>query len=83
MELDENVLRIIASETEVPIEEITGDTDLFDDLDFDSLDLINIIQNFEDINGLRIELNDFSECRTVKDISDRFHELSAESIPLS
>mgnify|MGYP002641858543 CR=1 FL=1 len=83
MELDKNVLRIIASETDVPIEEITGDTDLFDDLDFDSLDLINIIQNFEDINGLRIELNDFSECRTVKDISDRFQELSAESIPLS
>ena len=83
MELDKNVLRIIASETDVPIEEITGDTDLFDDLDFDSLDLINIIQNFEYSNGLRIEINDFSECRTVKDISDRFQELSAESIPLS
>ena len=83
MELDKNVLRIIASETDVPIEEITGDTDLFDDLDFDSLDLINIIQNFEYSNGLRIEINDFSECRTVKDISDRFQELSAESVPLS
>lgn len=83
MELDENVLRIIASERDIPVEEITGDTHLFDDLDFDSLDLINIIHNLEYSNGLIVEIDDFSECRTVKDISDRFQELSAESVPLS
>ena len=83
MELDENVLRFISEETDIPLEEITADTNLYDDLDMDSLDFINVVAKLEQSNGLRVEINDFIDCRTVKDISDRFHELSAESVPLS
>ena len=47
MELDENVLRFISEETDIPLEEITADTNLYDDLDMDSLDFINVVVKFE------------------------------------
>ena len=83
MKLDANLLKSISEESGIPIEEITSDKDVFDDLDMDSLDLINVVTNFEYSSGLRVEMNDFIDCRTVGDFSDRFYELQAESVPLS
>ena len=52
MELDKNLLKSISEESGIPIEELTFDKDLFDDLDMDSLDLINVVTNFEFSSGL-------------------------------
>ena len=82
MELDKNLVEVISNVMAIPVEEITPDKDVIDDLGMDSMDLIDVINQTDEFTGLNdMELNDFSECRTVQDFSDRFTELLAESVP--
>ena len=82
MELDKNLVEVISNVMAMPVEEITPDKDVIDDLGMDSMDLIDVINQTDEFTGLNdMELNDFSECRTVQDFSDRFTELLAESVP--
>ena len=81
-DLDSNLVDVIARVMAIPVEEITPDKDVIDDLGMDSMDLIDVINQTDEFTGLNdMELNDFSECRTVQDFSDRFTELLAESVP--
>ena len=82
MELDRNLVEVISNVMAIPVEEITPDKDVIDDLGMDSMDLIDVINQTDEFTGLNdMEINDFSECRTVQDFSDRFTELLAESVP--
>ena len=82
MELDKNLVEVISNVMAIPVEEITPDKDVIDDLGMDSMDLIDVINQTDEFTGLNdMELNDFSECRTVQDFSDRFTELLAKSVP--
>ena len=82
MELDKNLVEVISNVMAIPVEEITPDKDVIDDLGMDSIDLIDVINQTDEFTGLNdMELDDFSECRTVQDFSDRFTELLAESVP--
>ena len=82
MELDKNLLEVISKVSTIPIEELEPDKDLFDDLGMDSLDLIEIINQTDEFTGSnQMELDDFSDCRTIKDFSDRFTEGLAKSVP--
>jgi acyl carrier protein len=82
MELDKNLVEVISNVMAIPVEEITPDKDVLDDLGMDSMDLIDVINQTDEFTGLNdMEINDFSECRTVQDFSDRFTELLAESVP--
>ena len=75
MELDQNLLEVISRVMDIPVKEITPDKDLFDDLGMDSLDFIEIINQSDEFTGPnQMELNDFSDCRTIKDFSNRFTE---------
>jgi acyl carrier protein len=82
MELDKNLLEVISRVMDIPVKEITPDKDLFDDLGMDSLDFIEIINQSDERTGpTQMELDDFSDCRTIKDFSDRFTEGLAKSVP--
>ena len=82
MELDKNLVEVISNVMAIPVEEITPDKDVIDDLGMDSMDLIYVINQTDEFTGLNdMEIDDFSECRTVQDFSDRFTELLAESVP--
>jgi len=82
MELDRNLVEVISNVMAIPVEEITPDKDVIDDLGMDSMDLIDVINQTDEFTGLNdMEIDDFSECRTVQDFSDRFTELLAESVP--
>ena len=82
MELDKNLVEVISNVMAMPVEEITPDKDVIDDLGMDSMDLIDVINQTDEFTGVnQMELDDFSECRTVQDFSDRFTELLAESVP--
>ena len=82
MELDKNLVEVISNVMAIPVEEITPDKDVIDDLGMDSMDLIDVINQTDEFTGLNdMEIDDFSECRTVQDFSDRFTELLAESVP--
>ena len=81
-DIDKNLIEVIAKVMAIPVEEITPNKDVIDDLGMDSMDLIDMINQTDQFTGVnQMEISDYSECRTVQDFSDRFTELLAESVP--
>lgn len=64
----EKVKQILLEYTEVPPSEITLKTDLMNDLDLNSLDIVNIVVAFEDEFGIEIPDRAIRDLTTVEDI---------------
>lgn len=64
----EKVKKILLDYTEVPADEITLKTDLVNDLDFNSLDVMNIVVAFEDEFKIEIPDRVIKDLMTVEDI---------------
>ena len=63
----EKVREIICEQFDVDEESVTLDTDIRDDLDADSLDMVDLVMSFED--EFKIEVPD-SAIETVKTVDD-------------
>ena len=64
----EEVIEIIANVTEVDKEMIKEDSNLIKDLEIDSLDLVDLVVEFENKYNFQIPDQDVKEIQTVKDI---------------
>ena len=60
---------------EVPAEDITPDARLFEDLDLDSIDAVDLIVKFQEITGKKIPAMEFRSVRTVDDVVEKIHVL--------
>ena len=50
--------------------EITPDADLYEDLDLDSIDAVDLAVKITEITGKRVNPEDFKKVRTVRDLVD-------------
>ncbi|WP_448516204.1 acyl carrier protein [Pseudothermotoga sp.] len=73
-ELMERIKEIIADKLGVDIDEVTDDADLIDDLDADSLDLVDLAMAIEDEFGVTIADEELEKIRTVRDIFKELYE---------
>lgn len=64
----EKVIAIISEQLDVDIEKITLETSLIDDLEADSLDVVELIMAFEDEFSTKIEEDALENIQTVQDI---------------
>ncbi|WP_290773533.1 acyl carrier protein [Anaerofustis sp.] len=71
----ERVRDIIVKQLEVSEEAVTMDTSFTDDLDVDSLTLIELIADFEDEFNIEIEEDKLEDMKTVKDVVDYLESL--------
>lgn len=60
----------LASELEVPIEDISGSTRFREDLDADSLDLYELVMELEDTYGIKVSEEEASRIETVDNAVD-------------
>jgi acyl carrier protein len=60
----------LASELEVPIDDISGPTRFREDLDADSLDLYELVMELEDTYGIKVSEEEASRIETVDDAVD-------------
>lgn len=63
---------------EVPAEDITPDAKLFEDLDLDSIDAVDLVVKLQELTGKKIPPEEFKTVRTVNDIVERVHSLVSE-----
>ena len=63
---------------EVPAEAVTLEAKLFEDLDLDSIDAVDLVVRLQDLTGRKIKPEQFKTVRTVSDVVDRVHDLLAE-----
>ncbi len=62
---------------EIPPERVTADTKLFEELDLDSIDAIDLVVNLQELTGRRIKPEEFKSVRTVGDVVDCVERLLA------
>lgn len=67
--------KLISDELAIDIDKVLPDADLFDDLNFDSLDTVEMIISIESEFDIEIDDDDIDDLRTVRQISDLVQNL--------
>lgn len=66
---------------EVPREKITLDARLYEELDLDSIDAVDLVVKLQDLIGRRIKPEEFKAARTIRDVIDCVEKLLATDAP--
>jgi acyl carrier protein len=69
-EIYQKIILFISEYLAISISDINMDSTLGEDLSMDSLDLIDIVVNFEDLFQIEIEAENLENIITVKDVYD-------------
>ncbi len=62
---------VLANEFEIAGESVRSDSQLVDDLDLDSLDVISLMQEVGDAVGVVLDEDDVRGCKTLGDVAAR------------
>jgi acyl carrier protein len=60
---------------EIPRERVTLDAKLFEELDLDSIDAVDLVVKLQDLTGRRIKPEAFKSVRTVGDVVECVHAM--------
>lgn len=74
-ELFLNLKNILVNYFELPESLIVYDTDLYDELEMDSIDTIDLMVKLREMTDLDIEPETFKQIRTVGDVVDQLHKM--------
>ncbi|WP_310820603.1 acyl carrier protein [Stratiformator vulcanicus] len=77
--LEEGVIAIVSDQLNVPVEEITKESSFIDDLKADSLDLVELVMEFEDRFEVTIPDEDYEKIKTVGDAISYIKEKSGNA----
>lgn len=82
MKTKEEVLSAIAdvlvSEFELDRAKLVPEARLFEDLDLDSIDAVDLVVRLQQQTGLKVRAEDFKAIRTLGDVADVIVKLAAE-----
>jgi len=74
----EHVRDILVELFELPPEKITPQARLYDDLDIDSIDAVDLILKLKEVTGRKVQPQTFKHVRTVADVIAAIESLMAE-----
>ena len=74
----EAIKGVLVSEFECDSEALVPEAKLFDDLDLDSIDAVDLVVRLQNITGLKVKAEDFKSIRALGDISDVVWRLLSE-----
>lgn len=76
MAVEEKVVSIVADQLSVDAADVTRGASFIDDLKADSLDVVEMVMEFEDSFDITIPDDDYDKIRTVGDAIDYIEEKS-------
>jgi acyl carrier protein len=74
-EVYRRLARYLTDMFEVPEEKIRPDARLYEELDLDSIDALDLVVKLQELTGRRISPQEFKTVRTVGDVVDRISAL--------
>ena len=80
-ELQERVTALMVEHFEIERERIQPNSRLYEDLDIDSIDAVDMIVQLRPLLGKRLQPEAFKSVRTVQDVVDALHGLVHGSAP--
>ena len=63
---------------EIEPEDIQLDSNLYSDLDVDSIDAIDLVVKIKELTGKQVQPEDFKSVRTIQDVVTVIHNMFAE-----
>ena len=75
VEIEAMLAEILIEMFEVEPGDVTAEAELYDDLDIDSIDAVDLIVRLKEITGKKVDPEDFKEIRTVTDVVDTIESL--------
>ncbi|ABZ74955.1 phosphopantetheine-binding [Shewanella halifaxensis HAW-EB4] len=74
----EMLTQILVEEFEVDAEEITPEASLYEELDLDSIDAVDLVIKLQQMTGKKIKPEEFKAVRTVNDVVSAIEGLVKE-----
>lgn len=74
-EVFDSIRTILVDMFELDAEAVVLDAHLYDDLDIDSIDAVDMVVELKKMTGKAIQPDDFKAVRTVSDVVDVVHQL--------
>ena len=71
----ERIVQILQDTFDIDAARITPDAKLYDDLDIDSIDAVDLIVQLKPIAGKRLNAEAFKSVRTIQDVVDALYQL--------
>lgn len=62
---------------EVPADTVVPDAQLYDDLDIDSIDAVDLLAKLKELTGMQVDPEQFKAVRTVADVVNAIYEIEA------
>ncbi len=69
------VVSIFEELFEIEAQKITLDSNLYQDLDIDSIDAVDLVVELKKVTGKKIQPDEFRSVRTVQDVVDQVYNL--------
>ncbi|WP_277055051.1 acyl carrier protein [Pseudoalteromonas marina] len=66
---------ILENEFEIDAEDISLEANLYEDLDLDSIDAVDLVVKLRELTGKKIEPDAFKQVRTVQDVVSEIEKL--------
>lgn len=74
----EQLKEIVVDLFEIDKSEIKFESRLYDDLDLDSIDAIDMVVKLQEITGKKVKPEDFKSARTISDVVEAVYEMLQE-----
>lgn len=82
MKTKEDILKeisaVLADEFECDSAKLTADARLYEDLDLDSIDAVDLVVRLQQQTGIKVQAEDFKSIRTLGDVAGVIERLIAE-----
>ena len=72
------IANVLVSEFELDRAKLVPEARLFEDLDLDSIDAVDLVVRLQQQTGLKVKAEDFKAIRTLGDVADVIVKLAAE-----
>lgn len=77
-DIEQKIKEILVSDFELDAEKLVPEAKLFEDLDLDSIDAVDMVVRLQQMTGLKVKAEDFKQIHTLKDIADVVEKLVNE-----
>lgn len=74
-EIYQRLVEVLSDLFEIDPDDVTLDSHLYQDLDIDSIDAVDLVVEIKKITGQKLKPEDFKSVRTVGDVVDAVSEL--------
>jgi len=73
------IREVLDEQFEIEANKITREARLYDDLDIDSIDAVDLMVELKSLTGKKMALEDFQEVKTIGDVVEAIYRVTKEN----